>query len=291
MADSRLSVGNVEILDLTDIVLDFPMPLSQIFPDVPSDAWTPYMDRFPDSFPRADTWRGHFGGFLIRSDGRTILVDTGMGSGVTNPGTVAMFTGGVDGQLLESLQGAGVGIGDIDTVFFTHLHPDHVGWNLSSGNGESKKPTFSNARYLVPQADWDAFQTPEVQAHFPFPFWEETLGPLASLDVLEQVTGEHALTSEITAIPTPGHTPGSTSLVISSGGENALLIGDVTTNPAQVTEPDWVFAFDMDSALAAETRKTLVDRAEAEDAVLITCHFHNYGRVVRTEGRRYWQGL
>ena len=58
-----------------------------------------------------------------------------------------------------------------------------------------------------------------------------------------------------------------------------------------VCEPDWVFIFDTDSALAAQTRKHMIDRAEAEDAVLIACHFHRYGRVVRTEGRRYWQGL
>ena len=58
-----------------------------------------------------------------------------------------------------------------------------------------------------------------------------------------------------------------------------------------MTETDWVFAFDMDPSLAVETRKQLVDRAEAENAYLIACHYHSFGRVVRTEGRRYWQGV
>ena len=291
MAEGRLTVGNVEIVGLTDIVVDFPLSLSQMFPDVPPQAWAPYVERFPDSFPTQNTWRGHFGGFLIRSDGRTILVDTGMGSNNTNPGPVAMFTGGVDGRLLEAIREEGVGLEDIDTVFFTHLHPDHVGWNLSSPNGGPKTATFPNARYTVPQADWDTFKDPEMQSHFPFSFWDETLGPLESQGVVDQISGEYALTSEISAIPTPGHTPGSTSLVITSGGEHALLVGDVTVNPAQISEPDWVLSFDMDPTVAIESRKRMIDRSEADDAVLIACHFHTYGRVIRTEGRRYWRGL
>ena len=131
-----------------------------------------------------------------------------------------------------------------------------------------------------------------MQGHFPFPYWEETLGPLESLGVLELLAGEQALTSEITAIPTPGHTPGSMGLAIVSGGQRALIIGDVTVNPAQVTEPDWVFAFDMDPVQAVQTRKHMIERAETEDALLIACHFPHpgHGRLVRLEGRRYWQG-
>ncbi len=291
MPESRLSIGNVEIVGLTDIEVDFPMPLTQLFPHVPLAAWAPHRQRYPEVFPGPDTWRPHFGGFLLRSQGRTILVDTGMGSTVTNPGAVAMFTGGADGHLLEELQAVGVRPEDIDTVFLTHLHPDHVGWNLRPGGGPAQA-TFPRARYLTHQADWEAFKSPEVQGHFPFPFWEETLGPLETLGVLELLSGEQALTSEITAIPTPGHTPGSMGLAIVSGGQRALIIGDVTTNPAQVTEPDWVFAFDMDPVRAVQTRKQMIERAEAEDALLIACHFPHpgHGRLIRLEGRRYWQG-
>ena len=81
------------------------------------------------------------------------------------------------------------------------------------------------------------------------------------------------------------------SLAITSEGQHALIIGDVTANPAHVAEVDWVFAFDMDPVLAVETRRQLVDRAEAENATLIACHFltPGFGKVVRIEGRRYWQ--
>ncbi len=291
MPESNLSVGNVEIIGITDIEVDFPLPLTEVFPNVPLEAWSPYQQRYPEVFPRPDTWHPHFGGFLLRSQGRTILVDTGMGSSMTNPGAVEMFTGGVDGQLLQELQTIGTPLEDIDTVFFTHLHPDHVGWNLRRGDGGAQA-TFPNARYVTHEADWNAFKQAEVQANFPFPFWDETLGPLEHLGVLDLLSGEHALTGEITAIPTPGHTPGSMSLSIASAGERAMIIGDVVTNPAQVTETEWVFAFDMEPDQAVLTRKQVIDRAEADDALVIACHFPHpgHGRLIRLEGRRYWQG-
>lgn len=180
MPESRFAVGNVEIVGLTDIEVEFPIPLSQLFPHVPPEAWAPHQQRYPEVFPRPDTWRPHFGGFVLRSQGRTILVDTGMGSTVTNPGAVAMFTGGADGHLLDELHAIGVRPEDVDTVFLTHLHPDHVGWNLRPGGGPAQA-TFPRARYLTHRADWEAFKSPEVQGRFPFPFWEETLGPLETL--------------------------------------------------------------------------------------------------------------
>ncbi len=76
---------------------------------------------------------------------------------------------------------------------------------------------------------------------------------------MDQIAGEYALTSEISAIPTPGHTPGSTSLAIASGGEHVLLVGDVTANPTQVSEPDWVLSFDMDSTPAVDSRKRMIN--------------------------------
>jgi len=103
----------VEIVGLTDIEVDFPMPLTQLFPNVPLAAWAPHRQRYPEVFPRPDTWRPHFGGFLLRSQGRTILVDTGMGSTVTNPGAVAMFTGGADGHLLEELHAVAAYVNDL----------------------------------------------------------------------------------------------------------------------------------------------------------------------------------
>lgn len=57
MPESRFSVGNVEIIGITDIEVDFPMALTQVFPQVPLEAWREYQQRYPDVFPRPDTWR------------------------------------------------------------------------------------------------------------------------------------------------------------------------------------------------------------------------------------------
>lgn len=292
MAEGQLTVGRVEILALTDGEGPFPIPLSQLFPTVPPAAWAPFQQRYPGLFAGPDTWHNHYGCYVLRSQGRIILVDTGIGSHATNPGMVTTLAGGVDGRLLQELQAAGVRPEDVDVVFFTHLHPDHVGWNLLR-EGTTPRATFPHARYLIHQADWETFQRPEVQAALPFSFWEETLGPLASLGVVDFLTGEHALTGEITAVPTPGHTPGHMSLAIQSGGERALILGDVAIHPAQVTENDWGAIFEMDQHVAAQIRQQVLDQAEAEGTILAVCHFPEpgFGRLVRLEGKRYWQGL
>src|ERR671924_224049 len=77
MAESKLSVGNVEVLALTDGEGDFPFPLSQLFPSVSAQDWVPFRQRYPELFSGPDTWRNHYGCYVLRSQGRTILVDTG----------------------------------------------------------------------------------------------------------------------------------------------------------------------------------------------------------------------
>ena len=286
MPQSKLSVGNVEIAVLHDS--EMPLPLSLTFPDVPKDAWTPYQQRFPEAFIGSDNLRVHFECYLIRSQGRIILVDTGLGTSDSNPGAVAAFGDIAEGRLLGELQSAGLHAEDIDTVFLTHLHPDHVGWNLSQ-RGSDAKATFPRARYLAHQADWHLYKTPRDKEKAGFSFWEETIGPLEGLGVLDLLSGETPLTSEVTAISTAGHTPGSMSLAIASEGQRALIMGDVFHNPAQVTETDWVLSFDEDPALAVQTRKNMVDRAELENIPMAICHTSGFGRVVRVEGLRYWQ--
>jgi glyoxylase-like metal-dependent hydrolase (beta-lactamase superfamily II) len=122
---------------------------------------------------------------------------------------------GTGGHLPERLRSAGVSPKDIDTVMFTHLHPDHVGWNLQQEAGQYR-PTFPRARYVAHRADWDTFQRVEVQqelAAIAPGYVEQTLTPLESLGVLDLADGDRILSEEVTAIHTPGHTPGSMSML------------------------------------------------------------------------------
>ena len=196
------------------------------------------------------------------------------------------------GRLMDELGKAGVRPEDIDTVVLTHLHPDHVGWNLQ-GEGSERRLTFPRARYLAHQADWETFNKPEVQAAIPWAYVDDTIKPLQELGALDMLTADRTITDEITAIHTPGHTPGSISLLISSGGERAILTGDSFAHPAQVTEPDMGFAFDFDGDLAAQARQSLLQRIESEGMTLAACHFPEpgFGRIIRLEGRRYSQAI
>jgi glyoxylase-like metal-dependent hydrolase (beta-lactamase superfamily II) len=110
---------------------------------------------------------------------------------------------------------------------------------------------------------------------------------------MELMAGEHPLTRELTALPTPGHTPGHMSILIASQGERALILGDVAHNPAQVHETDWVSRADMDPEQTKTTRRALMERLEREGMVVAAGHFPapGFGKIVRLEGRRYWQVL
>jgi glyoxylase-like metal-dependent hydrolase (beta-lactamase superfamily II) len=94
-------------------------------------------------------------------------------------------------------------------------------------------------------------------------------------------------------MPTPGHTPGHMSILITSGGEQALVLGDVAHNPVQIQEPDWVSRADIDPDLTRRTRRALIERLEREQMLVAAGHFQapGFGRIVRLDGRRYWKGL
>jgi glyoxylase-like metal-dependent hydrolase (beta-lactamase superfamily II) len=269
LASHIIRVGNVEIMSLSDGRLEF--DLCNFFPTVPEADW------------RAHT--SHLGSYLIRSDDRTVLVDTGLGPRPADAPDVPW------GQLLHDFETNGVRPEEVDMVVLTHLHRDHVGWNLLA-EGERYVPTFPNARYWMSATDWDVCHQPEVQPAR-FPNAPTCVWPLAELGLVELMHGEHGLTRELTALPTPGHTPGHMSILITSKGERALVLGDAAHSPVQVQEPDWVSRADMDPELTRQTRLTLLDRLERDEIIVAAGHFAapGFGKIVRLRGRRYWQGL
>src|ERR687890_1077844 len=123
-----ITVGRVDISALTDIEGAF-FRLDQIFPGVMEDQWEPYLHRYPWAFANRETLRGRVGSYVLRSDGGTVLVDTGVGPQAMGAG----------GNLLVELENAGVRPEDVDTVFLTPLHRDHPG---GSGRPDGE-PVFS----------------------------------------------------------------------------------------------------------------------------------------------------
>ncbi len=276
----RIRVGNVEILAFVDIG-PAPRDPAMVFPDVPAESWDAYKDTMtPDG-----QLPFQMGFFALRSGGQTMLVDTGLGQGPFE----AM--GGISGKLLDQLSGAGISADDISRVLITHLHGDHVGWNVT-WDGDTPRATFPNATYIIPQGDWEYFTSADVLPNSPY--MENCVIPLRDFNVMELVGDNEAITDEITTFVTPGHTPGHQCFLISSGGERAMFIGDAFHVAAQLTETSWNVGFDVDKPLAAQTRASLVQRLEDEGLAVASGHMpvgSNIGRVVRLNGKRTWQVL
>jgi glyoxylase-like metal-dependent hydrolase (beta-lactamase superfamily II) len=215
------------------------------------------------------------GCFLVRSGDRTVLIDAGIGP-YDNP----IFQGG---QLPDALAAAGVARGAIDTVVCTHLHVDHVGWLAHEG-----APFFPNATVRFGSGDWDQFVANAAEGDLT----RTVMETLAAADRLQAIDADgEEVAPGITARYAPGHTLGHYCLVLSSGDERALLLGDAVTCPVQLEEPDWQAISDVDPALAVRTREALWRELEGTDARAVAAHFPGleFGRVLPGQGKRYFQ--
>lgn len=282
MSEHSVRVGNAEIIALLDTPMAF--PFSRFFPNLPPQELEPYKELYPKAFTPEGNFQTNASCYVVRSGGRAVLVDTGLGPGPHD------WLGGVRGRLLEDMQAKGVRPEEIEVVVITHLHVDHVGWNLQREAG-SPRPTFPRARYYIPRADWEHFvASPEAARQSGL---DQTVAPLQELGVLELFSGEVSLIEGVTTLPTPGHTPGHTSVLVASLGERAIITGDLAHHPAQVEHTDWVPAFDSDPQQAIESRRRVLDMLESEGLVGAFCHFPNpgFGRVIRLEGRRVFRAL
>lgn len=269
----KTRVGNAELIAVQDTWAA--MPPANFFTTVPPEAWDAYKE-FLDADGNLTL---NIGSWIIQSEGRTILVDTGIG-GRSLPMPVKTTP-----DLPQVMEEAGVKPSDIDTIIFTHLHFDHTGWNTVDEDGKAI-PLFPNARHVVQRKEWDYWtSSDELKQGSQY---DNVLAPIEQAGLLDLVEGEHAVTSEVTTILTPGHTPGHISLVVASGGERAYLIGDVAHQPVQLSEPDWCISADVNTDDSTKSRRTLFDRIEQEGALIASGHFlfPGLGHAVQEGGRR-----
>ena len=211
-------------------------------------------------------------------------MDTGYGPGPID------HIGGYRGRLMADLSSKKVNPAEIDVVFISHLHYDHVGWNTVNNDGVWT-PTFPNAKYIAHQADLNHFRKPELQFSSGVPYISRYIEPLVNLGVFETINKDTNITEDLKAIHTPGHTPGHMSLMVTSLGQSALIQGDAFVHPSQITNEDWNSLFDTDSDMATDTRRKLLNIVEADNIPMISCHFETpgVGYVIRSQGKRYWQ--
>jgi len=160
-------------------------------------------------------------------------------------------------------------------VVFTHLHIDHIGWASQDG-----AVTFPNATYRCAASDWEHFMVHHRGNE------AERVQPAA--DRFEQWDTDTNLLPGLDTLSTPGHTPGSTTLVLSSGSDRLMFLGDVVHCPVQLEDDEWGALFDVDPALARRTRVALAKELEGTETRVSGAHFPEltFGRLVQAEGRR-----
>ena len=203
--------------------------------------------------------------FLLRHGGRTALVDAGCGPAKPTVG-----------MLHANLAAAGVAPDEVDTVLMTHLHPDHWG-GLSDAAGLAHFPNATLHLHAAERAYWhdDAammrMEEPSRRAMF-FLDARRHLAPYA--DRTETFTAGEVFPG-VTAIPLPGHTPGHTGFMVTSGGRSLLIWGDVVHVPEiQVPRPEAVMAVDVDPDAAADTRRRVFDHVAADRQAVAGMHLH-----------------
>ncbi len=221
---------------------------------------------------------------VVRRGEHVTLIETGMGNKATAEVRERSFPGDY-GYLLQALAALDIQPEQVNTVINTHLHADHCGWNTVR-DGDALKPTFANARYFIQAGEFDAAMHPNERTRGTY--FAENFQPLAATGQLELIDGERELLPGISFLPTPGHTQDHASVVLSSGSETAIFMGDMVHHAVQLERPAWIAAFDTLPLLSLETKKKLSERAIRERALLICVHnaFPGVGRLTEKDGRR-----
>ncbi|MBB3873549.1 MBL fold metallo-hydrolase [Brevundimonas mediterranea] len=196
---------------------------------------------------------------LVRNGARTMLFDTGLGGG--------------KGQLMQSLQTAGVDPASITDVMISHGHPDHVGGLVADG-----ALAFPNAAIRMSDAEWASIRanpqmadlvrviTPKVQTFRP---GDEVAPGVETQD-------------------TAGHTPGHVAYLIADGQNQLLYTGDLMHHwVLSVEHPDWTVGYDNDPVAGKKARLDQITALRASGAHIYAYHFPfpGLGKVQTREGR------
>ncbi len=227
-----------------------------------------------------------FQSFVLRTPHHTILVDACTGNDKERHDRPQWHR--QKHPYLDRLKAAGVTPDDVDFVFCTHLHADHVGWNTVLDNGRWV-PTFPNARYLFQRDEYAANEAAHrraVASGAP-PIWhgsfEDSVLPIVAAGRAVMVDSDHAIEDGVRLEAAYGHTPGNCLMHAASGGRRALFIGDIMHTPAQFAAPQFSSRFCADPALSAKVRVGLCETYAESDTTILAAHFPTpgVGRIVR----------
>lgn len=223
---------------------------------------------------------GQINVLVLETNGKTVLVDTGA-AGQFQPTT---------GRLPGSLKAAGFDPAKIDVVAFTHAHLDHVAGFTSAG-----AKAFPNAELVLTAPEHAFWMAPDRLSGAPEgfrPFVMAAQQAITGAGAQVRLLADGAeLVPGIRAMLTPGHTPGHTAFLVSSGDQSLAVIGDVVHNSLlSLAHPDWHFVFDADPTLAVTTRQKVLDMLATDRLRTFAYHLDwpGLGRVVRRGDAFAW---
>jgi glyoxylase-like metal-dependent hydrolase (beta-lactamase superfamily II) len=278
----RIRLGNAALARVVESQIAGLSP--GLFPQTPEADWRDLAPDYAPTFWSDAGWRIALQSWVVEVDGMTVVVDTGAGNDRDRPGMPPMDHLNTD--FLGSLHAAGVDPAAVDVVVNTHIHTDHVGWNTMRRD-DAWVPTFPNARYVMPEADYryfhpdnaEAWGTPHTDADAARRTGWRNMFADSIFPVEEQIelwSDDHQLSESLRLRPAPGHTPGSSVLWLDAG-KAAVFVGDLTHCPIQLYRPTDPCAFDEDFTAAAVTRKRVLTEASRSRAVVIPAHYPGHG--------------
>jgi glyoxylase-like metal-dependent hydrolase (beta-lactamase superfamily II) len=250
----RLMLGDIEVTALSDGT--FSMEVGKILTNITPKQLDAALAR---TFLK-DPIETSVNGFLINTGSNLVLIDTGAGT---------LFVPRL-GKLLANLKASGYRPEQVDEIYITHMHGDHVGGLLADG-----KPAFPNAIVRAAQQEADFWLSKAHMDAAPkdrkdgYQGAMNMLNPYVAAGKFKPFSGDTELVPGIRAVASPGHTAGHTLYVIESNGQKLVLWGDLMhVAAAQFADPSVTIRFDMDSVMAAaQRRKVFADAAEHGDWV------------------------
>lgn len=253
----RIMLGAFEVTAISDGTVDLPIEKLLVNP-VPKTE-----KELADVFLKTPV-ETSVNGYLINTGSKLVLVDAGAGN----------LFGPTLGKLVANIKAAGYEPAQIDEIYITHLHPDHVGGVTANGS-----PLFPNAIVRADKRDADYWLSQANQDKASedtkgmFKGAVASLTPYISAKKFVPFDGAAELTTGIKSYPTYGHTEGHTVYVVESQGQKLFLIGDlIHVGAVQFEHPEVTITFDTNQKLAAEQREKIFTEAAKEGVLVGAAH-------------------
>lgn len=221
---------------------------------------------------------------FVRTAGRSIVIDTGLGGNLTSKQIDFMQLERPHGTLIDALGRLGVTPADIDLVIDTHLHSDHCGGNVFYDQDGQVQPVFPNAEYVVQRREYEDALHPNERTRATYIL--DNYVPLFRTGQLRLLDGDTDLAPGVRGVVAPGHTPGHMAVQLEDAGEHAAFVCDMASFAIHFERLGWMTAYDVEPLITLETKRKWQQWALKTNALLFFPHdsLRPAGRLTLAEG-------